>query len=219
MRIKKRNDRKRPFKNIDLFIFDWDGTLNSMRLTMRINEAVKRALGIWNKDSEIKDLSKMDYNLKRQLRGEEKKIDALTFLFDVLLNFSRPKLHNDTVALLKKLKRMHKKIAVMSNGRSQRLIKEFQYLGISDYFDAVVSGRHIHEIKPNPTGLKAILKEFEADPKRTVYIGDMVDDMITAKLAKVRSCAVANGFDSYHKLRSVRPDYIFRSIEELNKAI
>lgn len=190
-----------------------------MRLTMRINEAVKRALGIWNRDSEIKDLGKMDHNLKRQLKDEERKIDALTFLFDVFLSFSRPKLHNDTIALLKKLKRMHKRIAVMSNGRSQRLIKEFQYLGITDYFDSVVSGRHIHEIKPNPTGLKAILKEFKADPKKTVYIGDMVDDIITAKLAKVKSCAVANGFDSYHELRSAKPDYIFRSIEELNGAI
>ena len=114
---------------------------------------------------------------------------------------------------------MHKRIAVMSNGRSQRLIKEFQYLGITDYFDSVVSGRHIHEIKPNPTGVKAILKEFKADPKRTVYIGDMVDDIITAKLANVRSCAVANGFDSYHELKSAKPDYIFRSIEELNRAI
>ena len=60
-------------EGIDLFIFDWDGTLNSMRLTMRINEAVKRALGIWNRDSEIKDLGKMDHNLKKQLRGEERK--------------------------------------------------------------------------------------------------------------------------------------------------
>jgi HAD superfamily hydrolase (TIGR01509 family) len=204
---------------IDLFIFDWDGTLNSMRLTMRINEAVKRALGVWNRDSSIKDLDRMDYNLKRQLKDEERKLDVLTFLFDIFLNFSRPKLHNDSVELLKKLRARHKRIAVLSNGRSQRLIKEIKYLGIGDYFDSVVSGRHIHEMKPNPTGLRAIVKDFKADPKRTVYIGDMVDDVITAKLAKVRSCAVSNGFDSYHKLRSIKPDYLFRSIEELNRAV
>jgi hypothetical protein len=35
----------------------------------------------------------------------------------------------------------------------------------------------------------------------------------------VKSCAVANGFDSYHKLKSIHPDYIFRSIEELNRSL
>ncbi len=219
MGIKKKNNEKKSFSEIDLFIFDWDGTLNSMRLTMRINEAVKRALGIWNKDSSIKDLSNMDYNLKKQLKDEERKLDVLTFLFDIFLNFSKPRLHNDTVALLKKLRSRHKRMAIFSNGRSQRILSELKRLNILYYFDSVVSGRHIHEIKPNPTGLKAILKEFNANPARTVYIGDMVDDMITAKLAKVRSCAVANGFDSYHRLKSIKPDYIFNSIEELNRAI
>jgi phosphoglycolate phosphatase-like HAD superfamily hydrolase len=45
----------------------------------------------------------------------------------------------------------------------------------------------------------------------------MIDDILTAKLAHIHSCAVADGFDSYHKLRSIHPEYIYRSIEGLNK--
>lgn len=206
-------------KDTDLFIFDWDGTLNSMRLTMWINESVKRALGIWNRDSSIKDIGKMDFDLKKRLKDEGRKLDALTFLFEIFLSFSRPKLHNDTIELLEKLRRSRKKIAIFTNGRSQRLVKELKYLGITDYFDSIVSAREIHEIKPNPTGLKAILNTLKVRPERAVYMGDMVDDMITAKLIHVKSCAIANGFDSYHKLKSIRPDYIFRSIEELNRSV
>jgi HAD superfamily hydrolase (TIGR01549 family) len=190
-----------------------------MRLTMMINEGVRRSLGIWNKDSSIKDIKRMDFDLKKRLKNEERKLDALTFLFEIFLNFSKPKLHEGTIVLLKKLRREKKKIAIFTNGRSQRLVKELRYFGITDYFDSIVSAREIHEMKPNPTGLKAILNTMKVKPERAVYIGDMVDDMITAKLIHVKSCAVANGFDSYHKLKSIHPDYIFRSIEELNRSL
>lgn len=206
-------------RDIDLFIFDWDGTLSSMRLTLRANEAIKRALGIWNQDSSIKDVSHMDYNLKRQLRGEERKLDTMTFLVEVFLRFSTPKLHNNSVKMLERLRSRDKRIAILSNGRSQRLIRDLKHTGVSKYFDSIVSARDIRAIKPNPTGIIAIMREFRAKPARTIYIGDMVDDVITAKLAHVHSCAIADGFDSYHTLKSSGPDYIFKSIEELSKAL
>lgn len=205
--------------NIELFIFDWDGTLNSMRLTLRINEAVRRSLGIWNKDSSIKDFRSVDFDLKKKLDSEERKNNIQTFLFEILLNFSRPKLHNDSVDLLKKLRKKNKKIALFTNGRSARIIREVKYLGIDKYFDSIISARDINILKPNPTGLKMILKSLKVKPEKAIYIGDMVDDIVTARLAHMNSCAVADGFDSYHTLKSTSPDYIFRSVEELGKAI
>lgn len=203
----------------DLFVFDWDGTLNNMRLTMRINESVKRALGLWNTDSGIKDFTHVDYNLKMRLKNEEMKNDFMTYLFDMLLNFSRPRMHNDSLKVLKSLRRKGKKIALFSNGRSHRVIRELKILGITDYFDAIVSARDLNALKPNPTGLKAILASLKTRPERSVYIGDMCDDIIAAKLLHVHSCAIADGFDSYRKLKSIRPDFIFRSIEEMERAL
>lgn len=203
----------------DLFIFDWDGTLSSMRVLLRANESLKRALHIWNKDSSIKDLSTMNHDLKERIRGEERRNDILTFLFDVFLNFSRPKLHNDSVKMLKIMRGRGKKTAVFSNSGGRRLATEIHYLGISKYFDAVVSAKELKAVKPNPTGIRLILKRLKVSPGRCLYIGDMTDDVIAAKLAHVHSCAVSNGFDSYHRLRSARPDHIFRSIEEMAKAL
>lgn len=211
--------KNKDIKDYELFIFDWDGTLNSMRLTLRVNEAVKRSLHIWNRDSSIKDFKKMDPDLKKQLKNEARKNNVETFLFDVFLNFSRPRLHNDTIALLKTLKRKGKKIAVFSNGRSSRISKEMKYLGVLRYFDYVISGRDLNALKPNPTGLKLILKSLNVKSENAVYIGDMCDDVITAKLASVHSCAISTGFDSYHALRSIHPDYLFKSIAELKNAV
>jgi len=41
----------------------------------------------------------------------------------------------------------------------------------------------------------------------------MIDDILTADLAKVDSCAVSNGFDSHAKLKSAKPTYLFESVE------
>lgn len=207
------------FRDHDLYVFDWDGTLNSMRLTLRINESLKRALHIWNRDSEVKDFTRLDVDLKRRLKREEWKNNWQTFMFDELLNFSKPKLHNDAIRLLKALRKRHKKIALFTNGRGHRVGKELHRLGIVDYFDSIISARDINSLKPNPTGLRLIMNRLHSSPKGTVYIGDMVDDIITARVAHVDSCGIAAGFDSYHRLKSAKPDYLFRSVEELCREI
>lgn len=209
----------RLLDNYDLFIFDWDGTLDRMRLILRANESLKRALHVWNEDSSIKDFRHVDHDLKRKLRNIERRNDVFTFLFDIFLDFSKPRLHNDSLRTIDKLKRRGKKIAIFSNSGSYRLVKEMQHLGIIGYFDMIVSARELNAPKPNPTGIKYILSVLRTRPDRCLYIGDMVDDILTAKLAHVHSCAVADGFDSYHKLRSIHPEYIFRSIEELYKSM
>lgn len=209
------SDKRALMKDYELFVFDWDGTLNSMRLTMRMNEAIKRALHMWNRDSGIKDFKHVDYDLKMKLKEEERKNDIMTNLFDILLNLSRPKLHNDSLKLIRKLRSSGKKVAIFSNGRGGRVIREMRILGITDSFDVVVSARDLNALKPNPTGLKAILSSTKTRPEKCLYIGDMVDDIIAAKLAHVHSCAVSCGFDSRHKLRSIKPDYLFSSIEEI----
>lgn len=203
----------------DAFVFDWDGTLNNLRFTVWLNEKLKRALGIWNKDSSIKKIDINSHDIKRKIKAGNIEYDIAMPLVDVLMFFSKPKLHNDTRELLEALKKHRKKIAIFSNGRSSRLIRELSYAGIADYFDVIVSGMDIKAMKPNPTGLKVIIKTLGVRPERTLYIGDMTDDIIVAKLNKAHSCAIANGLDSRHTLKSMKPDYIFDNIEGLKRAL
>jgi HAD superfamily hydrolase (TIGR01549 family) len=216
-----RNDQSQHLLDkFDVFIFDWDGTLNNLRIITKLNETVKRALGIWNKDSSIKDFRSMEYDLKHKVQTEEMyKNRILSVIAELLLVLSKPRLHNDTLELLKTLKAKGKHVAVLSNARSYRLLSELSYLKVAKYFDVIVSANEIKAMKPNPTGIKAILHSLKAKPSSAIYIGDMVDDVIAAKLAKVTSCAVADGFDSHHKLKSVKPDYMFDGIESLKAAL
>lgn len=203
----------------DLFIFDWDGTLCRMKLVLRANEILKRTLHVWNEDSSIKDFKRLNYDLKKKLKSIEERNDLTTALFDVFMGLDKPTLHNDSLKLMERLKAKGKKIALFSNGGSYRIVKELGYLGLIGYFDIIVSARDLNAIKPNPTGVRYILSTLKVKQDRCLYMGDMIDDMLAAKLAHVHSCAVADGFDSYHKLKSIHPDYIFKSIEELYKSL
>lgn len=55
----------------DVFVFDYDGTLNDLRIVTRLNETAKRALGLWNRDSTIKDFKSMDYNLRYRIEDRK----------------------------------------------------------------------------------------------------------------------------------------------------
>ena len=97
-----RNDQTQHLLDkFDVFIFDWDGTLNNLRIITKLNETVKRALGIWNKDSSVKDFKHMEYNLKHKIQtGETYRNRLLSVLAETLLVLSKPRLHNDSLELL-----------------------------------------------------------------------------------------------------------------------
>jgi HAD superfamily hydrolase (TIGR01509 family) len=202
-----------------LFVFDWDGTLLYLRLPLAVNEAIKRALRLWNV-SAPKKLVDMRKSYKSGAMSEEKmKNHALVFVTDLIFMLSKPRLHNDTMKVLEALRKQHKQVALFSNAGRYRLTKELEYLGIKDYFKVVVSARDFHTTKPDPAGLKAILNTMNIAPGDAIYFGDMVDDIVAANILRVHTCGVADGFDSYHTLKSAKPEYLFRSMEALSKSL
>jgi HAD superfamily hydrolase (TIGR01549 family) len=202
-------------KNYDLFIFDWDGTLSEMQAVLRGNESFKRLLKTWNKSARIKEMEANRRELKKEIEIEESKNRLLAAIFEVLTALYRPRLHRNALELLMLLKMSHKKVAILSNGNGNRLSKELEKMKIKKYFDLVVSAKDIGAVKPDPRGIKVIITRMKARSSRTIFFGDMIDDILTADLAKVDSCALSDGFDSHSKLKSANPTYLFRSVEEL----
>ena len=60
-----------------------------------------------------------------------------------------------------------------------------------------------------------LLAEHNLDASETIFIGDMVHDIETARHAGVMSCAVLTGYDSLEKLKSSNPDLLFRNLSEV----
>jgi phosphoglycolate phosphatase len=60
-----------------------------------------------------------------------------------------------------------------------------------------------------------LLAEHGLNADETIFIGDMVHDIETAKHAGVLSCAVLTGYDSLEKLKKSNPDLLFRNLREV----
>ncbi len=217
-------------RRYDTFIFDWDGTLTVTKLLRDLNEKLNPHW-LYKKQKSSRLVDKYSVAMPRDPGSLEAKVirrhirnmalenELVTPLADISIFFFRPKLHNGARELLKELKKRRTTIALFSNGAAYRVIKELSYLGIEDYFSAIVSAQDIGALKPHPAGLKVIMESLGAKRQSALYLGDRVSDIETAKYAGIDSCALGCGFDRYDKLRGSRPTYIFRNIEQLLKAI
>jgi phosphoglycolate phosphatase len=66
-------------------------------------------------------------------------------------------------------------------------------LGLEPFFKAVYGGNSFETKKPDPFGVKVLLKEFNVDASSAVIIGDSDVDMMTGKNAGIWSVGVTYG--------------------------
>ena len=87
-------------------------------------------------------------------------------------------------------------------------------LGVRDYFE------HAYvEIMDKREKILKILKIHHLNPEETMFVGDMVHDIETARHGGVLDVAVLTGFDPLHKLMPANPTVIVRDIFSLQKLL
>jgi phosphoglycolate phosphatase-like HAD superfamily hydrolase len=211
----------------DLFVFDWDGTLCSLRYMQRIADFLKSR--VVQKVLGARPMAKIDksslvvqtkaYNMAHATEGERIRNALLSTGVDIGFMVSRPRLKNGALETLKMLKKAGKEVALLSNGSSWRILKEMKREGIQNYFDVIISTKDIKAPKPDPLGLIGIVSLMEADTRRVLYVGDMREDILTAKYAGIDSCGISDGFASHSDLKKQSPKYLFSSMEGFAKAL
>ncbi|MGA3020704.1 MAG: HAD hydrolase-like protein [Candidatus Micrarchaeales archaeon] len=201
----------------DLFIFDWDHTLTTSTILVSIIHTLNKNYGKLNKKSYEKEYDPR--NAIRNIRISEDVSRFYSFFDDIYFLLFRPKLKENSLALLDLLRRKHKKIAIFSDSKTYRLVKETRELGVIKYLDCAISAESIDRYKPDPSGLFLISDKLRIPRGRSVYIGDMASDMLTAKFAGMESCAVSDGVDSEALLKDTKPTYLFRNLREFLEAL
>jgi len=106
------------------------------------------------------------------------------------------------------------KMAVLSNkpvGPSRTIVEA---LGLQKYFFQVYGGNSFHTKKPDPAGVHALLSEAGVRPEETVIIGDSEVDVVTARNARIYSVGVTYGL-APHTLEEAPPDVLVDNPLEL----
>ena len=198
----------------DLFIFDWDGTLAT-------STTLVRAARLLQTRYKIETMDKKDWRRNESKTEIEDAVKINRFyamLYELYSAFYKPQLKPGALALLRLLKKKGKKIAIFSDANKHRLFIETKKLGVDKYVDFSLSAASINKYKPNPTGIKEIVKKMGGRNKTSLYVGDMAVDVYVARLAGVDSCAVSDGVDPKDVLERVGPNYLVRNLKTLETA-
>ncbi|MCI2056323.1 MAG: HAD family hydrolase [Oscillibacter sp.] len=120
--------------------------------------------------------------------------------------------------LLQTLKSKGVQLAVYSNKADEfsRSIVEHFFPGV---FDIVRGKLPAVPVKPDPTGLNALLKELDACRAKTLFVGDSDVDIETGHNARLRACGVTWGFRSQEELETQNPEHLSDSPEALEQWI
>ncbi|MBP8895866.1 MAG: HAD-IA family hydrolase [Ottowia sp.] len=210
-------------RQFDLICFDWDGTLfDSTAIIVRsIQQAVLDVGGQKPSDEAASyvigmalmpalahaapDVPKEKY----PLLGERYRHHYLATQHDISL-------FDGVLPMLADLKGRHHWLTV-ATGKSRR--------GLDD----VLASRQLHGIfdgsrtadetagKPDPRMLHELMREFGADPERTLMIGDTTHDLQMARNAGVASVGVSYGAHEPHDFGALGPRYIAHSVAGLNR--
>lgn len=102
-------------------------------------------------------------------------------------------LFDEVKEVLTALKAEGAQLAILSTKYRRRIeelvVQEFP----KGFFDLIIGGEDVTQLKPSPEGLLTAMQRLGADPKQTLYVGDSVVDAQTAQAAGVDFAAVLHG--------------------------
>lgn len=107
-----------------------------------------------------------------------------------------------------------RRIFLLSTIKASHFDKQATRLGVKDFFE------HCYvEIMDKREKIREILSIHQLDPAETLFAGDMVHDIETARHGGVLEVAVLTGFDPVDKLLSVQPTVVIRDMAALRSII
>ncbi len=212
-------------KEIDLIIFDLDGTLidskrdivNSVNSTLKSlclktkpDKTIAGFIG-YGVNGLIRDsLGKENAHLlERALKIYEE--DYNKHMFDT----SRP-----YPGVLEALKYFSKKPKAVITNKKKRFAKaQLERFGINRYFNEIVGGDDETCLKPSPCQPEAILKKYKINPERSILVGDMDFDIASGKQANMLTCGVTYEIGSKEAILKAKPDFVIDDIRKLKEII
>jgi phosphoglycolate phosphatase len=208
--------------NIELIIFDLDGTLAQSHFDLC--DAANQVLAHYGRPllsyEAVQPLLGSGLNALLQEALQTKDPKQLAEAHKIFHDFYRKHYANKTIpypgvkSTLAKLNGVKK--AVFSNKSHPYTVGMIQKLGLEEYFERVV-GTSPDGIthKPDPQGIFYILNELNIRPENTLMVGDSTHDIEAGKAAGTFTCAVSYGYRPLSLLLKMEPDLTVDSFGEL----
>jgi phosphoglycolate phosphatase len=116
--------------------------------------------------------------------------------------------------VLRHLQREGCKMAVLTNKPVRISQAILEGMSLNQMFIEVYGGNSFQTKKPDPEGLRALMKLAGCTPQETLMVGDSKVDVLTARNAGCPCCGVSFGLQP-ESLREVPPDYLIDTMTDL----
>jgi phosphoglycolate phosphatase len=212
------SDRPRRF---DLVVFDWDGTLfDSTALIVQSIQAACRDLGL-----PVPDDERASWVIGLSLHGAmahavpdiaPERIPQMVerYRFHYLARQHALTLFPGVLEMLHALKKRHHWLAVATGKSRAGLDEALHSVELKGLFDATRTADETRS-KPDPQMLDELMRQFGAEPDRTLMIGDTTHDLQLAANAGTPSVAVAYGAHQTAEFATHSPLFIAQTVAEL----
>ncbi|HZS09813.1 MAG TPA: HAD-IA family hydrolase [Blastocatellia bacterium] len=121
--------------------------------------------------------------------------------------------------LLTDLRADNRHLAVYTGASAEAARIRIGHAGLLDLFDEILGGDQVARYKPDPEGVVRLIEHFRACPQETVYIGDMVSDVMAGRAAGAATIAVTWGAGRRKDLAAANPDYLIDDPKELTEIL
>lgn len=200
-------------KEIDLFIFDLDGTL--IDSTLDIVNAVNHTLHALGEPPLTEEMISQYVGvgvlrlLRRCILREH--LDRADEAVSIFRRYYKAHLVDHTTlypGISEVLNHFSgKKKAVLTNKTEIFVRPILKGLGIKKQISYAIGANSKGVPKPSGAPVEKLLKRFRASPERTVIIGDSAVDVETGRLGGIATCGVTWGFHTRDELKQAGPDY------------
>ncbi|CUT00085.1 HAD family hydrolase [Candidatus Chrysopegis kryptomonas] len=159
-----------------------------------------------------------DENVKKNF-DEFVKVAVEEFYEYYRSNHHKARVYEGIKDLLSFLKSKGLKLAIFTGKGKITTSITLEKLGLTDFFDIIITGDDVKFHKPSGEGIKKILDELALTPDEAILVGDAVSDVKAGKEAGVK--VISALWDSYgkEKVISLKPDFVVYSVSELRKLL
>jgi phosphoglycolate phosphatase len=208
-------------RQFDLIAFDWDGTLfdSTAIIARAIQAAVRDVGGTVPSDQDASYVIGM--GLMQALAHAAPDVPQSLYpqLGERYKHHYSAQQHELTLfqgvlPLLAELKSRHHWLTVATGKSRAGLNEALRSVALQGVFDG---SRTADETagKPSPLMLNQLMREFGADPERTLMIGDTTHDLQMALNAGCASLGVSYGAHEPDAFHALRPRFVAHSVQEL----
>ena len=210
----------KDFKKIKNFIFDCDGVLYKDldavfgQVSRRMTEYISKNLNLdLKKAKELQTNYFHKYNTSLNgllIHHDVKAEEFLEYVHDIDLEF----MEKDLV-LREELLKLNTKKFVFTNGSHDHVKNITKCLGIDDLFDGVFDITDCNFIpKPSLDPYKILIKKFNINPKKTIFIDDIAKNLEPAKKLGMKTVWLIN--NEYWGKKDSNKNFIDLKIENLS---